>query len=150
MDGAPDLVAALAALRSVEPRFWSSSADELIADARLVEDLGRLVDRLRIDVAAELERRSRPALGAEGLAFVSGARDGVELVQHVARISHREAGRRVGLGTAVAPRTGLRGETLPGRLPAVADALAAGGGQPSSRTTPDARNRCCAPCLLSP
>lgn len=126
MNEAADLTAALAAVTAVRERFHTESDDELKGDLDLVERIGRIVDGLRVAGAAEVEHRSRPLLGAAGLAFRSGARDGVELVQQIARIGHTEAGRRVGLGTAIAPRLGLLGEVLPGRFPSLTDAVASG------------------------
>lgn len=126
MQEAPDLVAALAALQAVACRARTASDDELLADLESVERLGRIVDGLRIRTAAEVERRSRKVLGQESLAFRSGARDGVELVQVVARIDHRSAKARIGLGTALAPDASLDGSPLPGALPSVRDAIEAG------------------------
>lgn len=126
MQEAPDLVAALAAVRSVAARFHTASDDELLADLDAIERVGRIVDGLRHRGAAEVEHRSRKGLGEESLAFRSGARDGVELVQQVARIDHRTAKRRVGLGAAIAPAIALDGSPLPGRLPAVRGAVESG------------------------
>jgi hypothetical protein len=123
---AADLTTALVAMQAVRGRFPTASAEEVLADLDLVEQLGRLVDGLRVAGAAQVEHLSRPILGSAGLAFQRGARDGVELVQQVARISHAEAGRRVGLGTAVAPRIGLLGDVLPGRFPSLTDAVGSG------------------------
>ena len=44
MQAADDLAAAAAALRSVAPRFHSSTDDELIVDVQQIEALGRMVD----------------------------------------------------------------------------------------------------------
>ncbi|WP_345479161.1 DUF222 domain-containing protein [Amnibacterium soli] len=126
MGAAADLVASIAAARAVTPRFASGSDDEVLADTAGVEELGRLVDAMRIDAAAQLERRSRKRLGEDSLAFRSGARDGDELVQQVCRIDSREAKRRVALGTALAPSVALNGDLLPGRHPVLADAVRSG------------------------
>lgn len=126
MEEAADLAAALAAVKAVRARFHTASGAELRTDVDVIEQIGRLVDGLRVAGAAEVEHRSRPALQSEGLAFVAGARDGVELVQQIARISHAEAGRRVGLGTVIAPAIGLLGDLLPGRFPSLTDAVMEG------------------------
>ncbi|WP_375389090.1 DUF222 domain-containing protein [uncultured Amnibacterium sp.] len=126
MDEAADLTAAVAAVAAVRDRFFAATGEELLADLDAIERLGRMVDGLRVRAAAEVEHRSRPILGTTSLAFTHGAKDGVQLVQQVARVHHREAARRIGLGTALAHRRGLLGETLPGRLPALTDAVTAG------------------------
>jgi hypothetical protein len=126
MEEAVDLAVALAAVGAVEPRFHTASEEELLADVVQVERIGRVVDGLRLRAAAELEHRSRPLLGEQRLSFRSGARDGVELLQLTAQIDHAEARRRIGLGTALAPRVDLLGGLLPGRHQVIADALLAG------------------------
>lgn len=126
MNEAPDLVAALAAVSAVEEHFFTAPDDDLLADLDLIERIGRVMDGLRVRGAAEVERRSRPILGTESLAFRRGAKDGVQLVEQTTRVSHREAARRVGLGSAIANRRGLRDEVLPGRFPALTAAVDAG------------------------
>lgn len=126
MEAAADLTAALAAARSVTARFHTASDDELLADLAAIEQLGWIVDGLRVGAAAQVEFRSRKELGSDSLASRSGARDGVELVRQVARIPHPVARSRVGLGTALAGSTNLAGEVLPGRFPLLAPAVAAG------------------------
>ena len=126
MEAASDLTAAVAAAASVAPRFHTGSDEEVLADARAVEELGRLADALRLSVAAQLEQRSRKSLGEESLASRNNARDGVELVQHLTGVSHATARMRVGLGSALAPAVGLTGELLPGKYPGLAAAVEAG------------------------
>jgi hypothetical protein len=126
MEPTPELQAAIAAARAVRTGFVSGSDEQVLADLEAVEELGRIVDGLRVAGAAAVEHRSRPVLGEERLSFRSGARDGAELVQRVCRIGHDEAKRRVGLGTALAPRLSLLQEPLPGRYAPLADAVAAG------------------------
>ncbi|MFD1722641.1 DUF222 domain-containing protein [Amnibacterium endophyticum] len=122
----PHLTAALAAICAASSRAQTASDAELLADLALVERLGRVVDGLRHRAAAEVEHRSRRGVGEESLAFRFGARDGVELVQRVARIDARTAKRRIGLGAATAPGVALDGALLPGRLPEVRAAIEAG------------------------
>ena len=126
MDAAPDLVAALAALQAVRPRFSTASDDELLADLATTEAIGRLVDGLRIAGAAQVELRSAKVLGDDSLAFRSGARDAVELVAKVARIGDRAARQRIGIGCALAPRVTLQGDLLPGTYDLVESAVMAG------------------------
>lgn len=126
MEAAPGLAAAIDAARAVERGFFDAS-DGKVADAiGRVEELGRLADALRIAVATEAERRSDARLGEGRLAFASGARDAVEMVQQRARMERRDAKRRIAIGRALEPRRGLLGEVLPGRYQAVADAVNAG------------------------
>src|ERR1700712_1512211 len=126
MEIRPDLRAALAAAQAVAVRARTCSDDELLAEADAFEAIGRLVDAHRIAVAAEIDQRSKPALGEHGLAFRHGQKDASNLVAHVARVSAHEAKRRVGLGVALAPRSSLSGEEVPGRYPQVAAAVRAG------------------------
>jgi hypothetical protein len=116
---------AIVAARGIAARFLTGSDDELLADLAAVEELGRIVDGLRIAGAAQAERRSRPVLGEERLSFRSGVRDAADLVQQVCRIGHDEAKRRIAIGAALAPRQSLN-EVLPGRYAPLADAVAAG------------------------
>ena len=83
MEATPELQAAIAAARVVQSRFLSASDEQVLADLDAVEELGRIVDGLRVAGAAEVEHRSRPVLGEERLSFRSGARDGAELVQRL-------------------------------------------------------------------
>ncbi len=127
MAAATDLTAVLTAARAVSSRALTALDEELLADAGAVEAIGRLVDGWRLAVAAQLESRSAPGLGEDRLSFREGTHDGVELVQRVARISHVEARRRVGLGSALAPQLALDGSTVPARLYGeLAEAVATG------------------------
>lgn len=126
MEPTPELQAAIAAARAVRPPFLAGSDQQVLTDLAAVEELGRIVDGLRVAGAAEVERRSRPSLGEERLSFRSGARDGAELVQRVCRVGHDEAKRRVGLGSALAPKVSLLQEPLPGRYAPLADAVTSG------------------------
>lgn len=126
MEATPEVSAAIAAARSVQALFVSGSDEQVLVDLAAVEELGRIVDGLRIAGAASVERRSRPVLGEERLSFRSGARDGAHLVQQVGRIGHSEAKRRVGLGTALAPKYSILQEPLPGKYAPLTDAVASG------------------------
>jgi hypothetical protein len=126
MEAVPGLAAAIAALRGPSARFDTLTDEQTVDALGRVEDLGRLVDGLRVSAAAEAERRSDARLGEGRLAFRNGARDAVELVQQTARISSREAKRRVAIGSALAPQVSIIGHPLPGRHPAVAEAVQQG------------------------
>lgn len=125
MEAAPELVAALAAMRAVPAREHTASDEELLADGALVEELGRLVDARRLAFAAQVEHRTVHPIGLP-LAFREGARDGIDLVAHVTRVDRGTAKRRIGLGAALAPNVSLFGEALPGRFGVLADAVNAG------------------------
>jgi hypothetical protein len=126
MDGSTPIGAAIAAARAARTVLGGLDDDDLIAWVAEVEELGRLADGLRLSGAREIETRSRPVLGEQRLSFRRGARDGAELVRQIARIGHGEAKRRVGLGMALAPRTSLLGDELPGRYAPLADAVETG------------------------
>ncbi len=126
MREAPELTAALVAVRSITAHFHTATDGQLLADTRAIEALGRVVDGLRLGAAAQVEARSGKRLGEESLAFRHGARDGVELVEDLTGVSYATARMRVGLGSALAPVVSITGELLPGRYPALSDAVAAG------------------------
>ena len=139
MEAAEGTRAALAAAILADPCFRALSDDGLIAETEAWEAVGRLVDARRVAAAAELEHRSRPALGEQGLAFRQGRRDGPGLVAALARIPQRDAASRVGLGAALQPRVSLLGEELPGRYPEVASSFRSGDvGLASARVIVDA------------
>jgi hypothetical protein len=97
--------------------------DESLLDTQdRLEKLGRMVDSLRVSTAAEVELRSDPAFGADGLSQRLGYRRGTHLIERVTRVAPAEAARRVRLGGMVAPRAG----GLPPLFPHVAAALADG------------------------
>lgn len=102
------------------------SDDEVLRRLEAVEQVGRLVDALRVEVAAEVAERSRYELGEAGLARRHGATSGARLVERVTRVSAGEADRRVRLGQRLADQVSLTREVLPGRFPAVADAFFGG------------------------
>lgn len=119
-----ELAPLLEAVRSVDARWRTASDEQLLADGRAWEALGRLVDARRVAFAAEVENRSRPRLGEVGLAFRQGERDGASLVAHTMRVSLGTARRWVGIGTALAPGWSfLSNEETPGRLPVLGAAV---------------------------
>ena len=126
MEAAPDLEAALAAVRAVGSRLSIATDEQLLADGATIEAIGRLVDAHRLAFAAEAEQRTASPRGVVPFAFEHGFRDAVDLVAHVARVDRPTAKRRVGLGSALAPAVSLLGERLPGRFGVLAHAVAAG------------------------
>ena len=89
---------------------------ELLAD---LETLGRHVDTARALFAAEVEERSRPSLGRDGLAQRHGHTRGAHLVERVTRAGRAEVARRLRVGAAVRRRSGLLGDVLPPHAPAL-------------------------------
>lgn len=88
-------------LHGLAPGLANLPDDELCAAVSGIEQLGRAIDGLRVRAAGELERRSRPMPGDDGLAARHGCRRPAELLEQLALIAGAEAGRRVALGTAV-------------------------------------------------
>ncbi|WP_022883860.1 hypothetical protein [Glaciibacter superstes] len=86
----------------------------------------RQQDAFLARLAATVEHRSRPSLGADGLAKRFGNRNVAQLLADRGRITMAEASRLVRVGTATAAPVSLLGERRPVPHPAVADALAAG------------------------
>jgi len=99
---------------------------DLVLAASTAEELGRLVDALRVQLAGEIDERSRYELGRDGLAQRLGETRAVHLIEKVTLVSSREAARRVRLGRATRSRFGLDGSPLPAEFPAVAAGLADG------------------------
>ncbi len=92
-----------------------------------IEHLGRYVDALRVEAAAEIaERAVDPLCRADGLAPRMGCRNAAELIERVTRVSGATAVRRIRLGECT--RTNLAVPSLPGppKFGFVAEALEAG------------------------
>ncbi len=88
--------------------------------------VARHLDGVRAQVAAEIDRQSRPELGADSLAKQQGYRNPAALIAATAGIGTGDAHRVVAVGKAIAPRQTLSGERLPARHPHVAEGIAAG------------------------
>ncbi len=98
----------------------------LVRVLELVEDVGRLVDGLRVNTAAEVADRSRHELGSDGLSFRLGQRRPQHLIEQFTRVSGAEAARRMRLGALVRTRFALDHSPLPPLYSAVAEALSRG------------------------
>jgi hypothetical protein len=97
--------------------------------AESVEGLGRLVDALRLRVAAEVDARASfvpDGSASPRLTRRHGVISGVQLLERAARISQKEAARRIRLGVQLAPRGSLSGEVVPAPFPVLAQAVAEG------------------------
>lgn len=126
MSTAEAIAEATRALASAAHEPAAALGDEqLCTRADEVERLGRLVDALRVEVAAELDSRSRFD-SMEQLARRHGLAGGVYLLEFLTRISQREAARRVRLGRGIAPDVSLAGEVLPAAFPLVGEAVQRG------------------------
>ena len=97
------LDSALAAVLAAPVLPRTASDAEVLAAVAGWEAIGRVVDVRRVRAAAEVEWRSRTQLSPHGLAERCDARGGADLVSTVARISTKEARRRIGIGTALLP-----------------------------------------------
>jgi len=98
----------------------------LVATTERTEQVGRLLDGVRVQAAAEIGERSRDELGPNGLAFRHGQKKPATFLEQLTRTSASEARRRLSLGRHVRPRTSFAGEILPPEFPAVAKALTTG------------------------
>ncbi|MDH2445284.1 DUF222 domain-containing protein [Amnibacterium sp. CER49] len=116
-----------AAARALSAPDRCDSDRDLLSDAVAWEELGRLVDARRIAAAAEVEHRSRPALGSESLAAREEQKGGKELLAERLLISTSEAKRRITLGAGLASRWSFTDEPLPGRAPMLSAAVQDGG-----------------------
>ncbi|MGW9631741.1 DUF222 domain-containing protein, partial [Agromyces sp. NPDC055520] len=99
---------------------------ELLAIVAEVERLGRMTDALRVHAAGEVEHRSRPSLGREGLAAKKGCTSAVELLERLTRVASPTARARLKLGAAVRRTSTLLGDSMPPRFEQVADGLRTG------------------------
>lgn len=119
-----DLTSVLDAVRSLAaPSPGQLSDGAALAWLDQVEQLGRRVDALRVQAAAEIGERSRRELGADSLARRHGVQSAGALIERVARVSSTEASRRIRLGSDTAARLSLGGQPMPARFDHVARAL---------------------------
>ncbi|GAB3607010.1 HNH endonuclease signature motif containing protein [Conyzicola nivalis] len=100
--------------------------EQLCAQTIEVERLGRLLDAARVSAAAELADRSRYGLGNDSLAFRLGQGKAALLVEALTRVSPREAGRRIRLGSSIRSARALDGTLFPADHAAVAAAVSSG------------------------
>ncbi|MDH6238135.1 HNH endonuclease signature motif containing protein [Cryobacterium sp. CG_9.6] len=95
-----------------------------------LEAVGRRVDGGRIWSAADVGMRAETSRGHDSLAWKSGCRTKYELITGITRVSASEAKRRMRLGGIVtgtaAATSGLLGQSVPVRHPAVAEGLTSG------------------------
>ena len=118
---ATDLLARVACLD-----FALLPDDEVCGLLVSVEEAGRLVDAARVQLAGEVDERSRFELGTEGLSMRLGHRKPVHLIEERTRVSQAEAFRRMRLGRAMRAGVSFTGEALPAEHPHVAAAVREG------------------------
>lgn len=102
-----------------------SDAD-LLELVRGAEEVGRVVDAARVLLAGEVERRSRPSLGADRLCARYGCRNAAELIVRLTNVSRRTATDRIRLAEPLMPSWSLVGDPLPAVLPELSGALETG------------------------
>ncbi|MEL4320337.1 DUF222 domain-containing protein [Leifsonia sp. YIM 134122] len=115
----PGADAAAAAVRSMSDAGLVRVVDALSA-------LARAVGALQVLVAGEVARRSRPELGAEGLAKVQGFSSPAALLAASAGASVGDATALITVGEATAGRESFTGERMPSKHPFVEAAVAGG------------------------
>lgn len=115
--------------------------DSALADATTnVEELGRLVDALRVRIAGEVDDRSPSSRAPEErLSQMHGCPNAAGLLAVTTKTSRREIQQRIRLDRRTRTGTTLTGEALPAAYPAVAAALHDGSlGVDAAQTITDA------------
>ena len=92
----------LAEITRITGSFGALSDDALAAAVRSLEEVGRAIDTARAVGAAEVARRSDPALGYAGLAVREGHRTPQHMIAVLTGSSRASAARRVRVGEAIA------------------------------------------------
>jgi hypothetical protein len=100
--------------------------DELLNHLAAVEQLGRLIDALRVATAGEVDARSAPERGDDRLCRHHRCTTAAQLVELVTLTSSAEAARRVRVGRGITAVASLTGAPLPAAFEHVAGALSAG------------------------
>lgn len=108
-------------------RLQLSKDDELLEAMSAIEQLGRYVDALRVEAAAEVAHRSTGFVDrADALSARKGCRNAVELIERVTLVSGATATRRIKLGHETRVELAAPGMPSPARFRFVSDALEAG------------------------
>jgi uncharacterized protein DUF222 len=100
--------------------------DELLLHLADVEQLGRLVDALRVASAGEVDARSGRERGDDSLSRRHQCTTAAQLVELVTRTSSAESARRVRVGRAITSSPNLIGAPLAAAFEHVGEALSAG------------------------
>jgi hypothetical protein len=89
-----------------------------------VEAAGRLLDAVRVRVAAEVADRSRHGLGSDSLAVKLGHKNARHLLETLTLVSPAEVARRIRVGSGIRPRTApVSGAPLPAEHEVVGGAV---------------------------
>ena len=127
---AADVMRAMAlklAVTSPARHLQGLSDDDLLDSAAAIEHLGRYVDALRVEAAAEVAHRSIDVVQrTDGLAARKGAHNAAELIERVTRVSGVSAARRIKLGLDTRTELASPAGPLSARFAIVADALESG------------------------
>jgi 5-methylcytosine-specific restriction protein A len=100
--------------------------DALLQTTGALERLSRRLGALQVTVAAEVDHRSRPELGTDGLAATKGCRNSTELLERITLAASETIAKRLKVGRNTRTRFSLVGEQLPAPFEHVAEALTAG------------------------
>jgi hypothetical protein len=102
--------------------------DEICRRVLEIERIGRIVDALRLRVAAEVEERAVRITDGTSMSLARrlGVVNGTQVLERLARISQSEAARRIRLGQQISSRVSIGGEVLPAPFPVLAQAVTAG------------------------
>lgn len=109
------------------PNGLAAQPDEVVLDlARRFEEIARLVGVSQVQVAAEIDNRSKFADGSDGLSYRHGHRHAVHFVEAITQTSQSEAKRRIRMGKDIRSQTSVSGAVIPPRYPEVAKAVETG------------------------
>ena len=108
-------------------RLQTSTDDDLLEAMSAIEQLGRYVDALRVEAAAEVAHRSTGFVNrADALSARKGCRNAAELIERVTLVSGSTAARRMKLGYETCVELAASGMPSPARFRFVSDALESG------------------------
>lgn len=102
------------------------SDGDLLTLTQEAERLGRLVDGMRVQLAGEVDDRSRRELGDERLSATRGCRNAVELLERLTLVAAPTINARVRIARKVRAGVTMLGADIPPLFPLVGDALDAG------------------------
>jgi hypothetical protein len=111
--------------RRLEAELEGMTDATLLTTAEQLQSVQRATDTLRVRLAAEIGRRSRPELGPDRLCTKQGSNSAPGLLAEVMRVPVGEAAKLQRLGERTATGLSFTGAVLPAPFPAVAAALAA-------------------------
>ncbi|WP_438352871.1 DUF222 domain-containing protein [Microbacterium sp. CJ88] len=104
-------------------QILQASDDQLLQALRLAAEVGRLLDAVLVEATGEVVRRSEASDRDARLTTKRGCRDASELLQRVTLGAPATAARWIKAARSVRVGVSFAGEPMPGRLPAMRDAL---------------------------